>query len=67
MLKVKYLWVDGLRGEFAVLSGNALLVETTKQRKILALPKEIDYKGTMVVIRIPAILPEGFNLYKYTS
>lgn len=59
--------VDGLSGEFAVLSGNALLVETTKQRKILALPKEIDYKGTMVVIRIPAILPEGFNLYKYTS
>ena len=59
--------VDGLQGEFAVLSGNALLIQSTKQKKILVLPKEIDYKGTMVMVRIPNKLPEGFNLYKYTS
>lgn len=59
--------VDGLQGEFAVLSGNALLVQTAMQKKILALPKEIDYKGTMVVVKIPAVVPKDFNLYHYTS
>ena len=59
--------VDGLQGEFAVLSGNALLVQSATQKKILALPKEIDYKGTMVVVKIPAVVPKDFNLYHYTS
>ena len=59
--------VDGLHGEFAVLSGNALLVQSATQKKILDLPEEIDYKGTMIVIKIPATIPEGFNLYNYTS
>lgn len=59
--------VEGLRGEFAVMSGNALLLQSATQKKILSLPKEIDYKGTMVVVRIPAIVPEGFNLYNYTG
>ena len=35
--------------------------------KILDLPKEIDYKGTMIIIKIPAAIPYGFNLYNYTS
>lgn len=59
--------VDGLQGEFAVLSGNALLVQSATQKKILDLPKEIDYKGTMVIIRIPATIPEGFYFYNYTN
>ena len=54
--------VDGLHGEFAVLSGNALLLRTGTQKKILALPSEIDYKGTIVVVKIPAVLPKDFNL-----
>lgn len=59
--------VDGLHGEFAVLSGNALLLQSATQKKILDLPKEIDYKGTMIIIKIPAAIPYGFNLYNYTS
>ena len=59
--------VDGLQGEFAVLSGNALLVQSATQKKILALPEEIEYKGTMVVVKIPAVVPKDFNLYHYTS
>ena len=59
--------VEGLHGEFAVLSGNALLLRTGTQKKILALPPEIDYKGTIVVVKIPAVVPKDFNLYKYTS
>ena len=57
--------VDGLKGEFAVLSGNALLLLTANDRKILALPPEIDFKGTMIMVRIPAQMPDKFNLYDY--
>lgn len=59
--------VDGLHGEFAVLSGNALMLQVANIRKILALPAEIDFKGTMIMVRIPAEVPDGFNLYDYMS
>ena len=59
--------VDGLHGEFAVLSGNALMLQAANNRKILALPSEIDFKGTMIMVRIPAEVPDGFNLYDYMS
>lgn len=58
---------DGLRGEFAVLSGSALLIHMTGNSKILALPNEIDYKGTIIMVRIPANVPESFNMYDYIS
>ena len=56
---------EGLHGEFAVLSGNALLLHMTSDRKILALPPEIDFKGTMIMVRVPAQVPNGFNMYDY--
>lgn len=28
---------------------------------------EIDFKGTMIMVRIPAQVPDGFNLYNYMS
>ena len=45
--------VKGLGGEFAVLSGNALLLYSQDTKKILSLPSEIDFKGTMIIVRIP--------------
>ena len=59
--------VDGLHGEFALLSGNALMFQVPDKRAILALPQEIDFKGTMIMVRIPAQVPDGFNLYDYMS
>lgn len=59
--------VDGLHGEFAVLSGNALMLQVPNKRAILALPPEIDFKGTMIMVRIPVQVPEGFNIYNYMS
>lgn len=59
--------VDGLHGEFAVLSGNALMLDVPNKRAILSLPPEIDFKGTMIMVRIPAQVPDGFNLYNYMS
>ncbi len=59
--------VDGLHGEFAVLSGNALMLQVPSKRAILALPPEIDFKGTMIMVRIPAQVPNGFNPYNFMS
>lgn len=59
--------VEGLHGEFAALSGNALLLQMTNSRKILALPPEIDFKGTMIMVCIPAQVPNGFNMYDYMN
>ena len=59
--------VEGLHGEFAALSGNALLLQVQNKRKILALPHEVDFKGTMIMVRIPAQVPNGFTIYDYMS
>ena len=59
--------VEGLHGEFAVLSGSALMLQVPNKRAILALPPEIDFKGTMIMVRIPAEVPEGFNPYNFMS
>ena len=59
--------VEGLKGEFAVFSGNALLVQLAGKKEVLSLPKEIDFKGTMVIVRFPAHVPAEFDFYKYIS
>ena len=59
--------VNGLHGEFATLSGNALMLNSANKRQILSLPPEIDFKGTMIIATIPANVPTDFNLYNYMS
>ena len=59
--------VEGLLGEFAILSGNALMIHSANKKKIFTLPSEVDFKGTMVMVTIPATLPADFNIYNYTS
>ena len=58
--------VNGLHGEFATLSGNALMLNSVNKRQILSLPPEIDFKGTMILVTIPSKVPSDFNLYNYT-
>lgn len=58
---------EGLGGELAVLSGNALLVYLAGQKNILVLPKKVDFTGTMIIVRFPATIPNEFNLYNYTN
>jgi len=58
----------GLKGEFAIYSGNALFVQTPIESKLLELPDELDMQGTMVVVRIPTNnIPENYNFYEYIS
>ena len=59
--------VEGLKGEFAVFSGNALLIQFEGKKEVLSLPTEIDFKGTMVIVRFPAHVPAEFDFYKYIS
>jgi hypothetical protein len=59
--------VEGLKGEFAVFSGNALLIQFADRKGVLSLPKEIDFKGTMVIVKFPAHVPAEFDFYKYIS
>jgi len=58
----------GLKGEFAIYSGNALFVQTSNESKLLELPEELDLQGTMVVVRIPTNnISENYNFYEYIS
>lgn len=57
--------VEGLNGEFALFSGNALLFQFSERKKILSLPPETDFKGTMIIVRFPAMLPNNFSLYNF--
>lgn len=59
--------VNGLKGEFSVLSGNALMMHNPGKNIILSLPKEIDFKGTMIMVTFPSEVPTDFDIYKYTS
>ncbi|MCQ2129681.1 MAG: hypothetical protein MJZ08_09670 [Bacteroidaceae bacterium] len=57
--------VEGLGGQFCIFSGSALFLATPESKKILSLPDIIDWKGTMVIVRIPCEKPSDFNFYDY--
>ncbi|MCQ2310210.1 MAG: hypothetical protein MJZ64_00445 [Paludibacteraceae bacterium] len=58
---------DGLGGEIAIYSGNALLVQTPSDIKLLELPEQLDMKGTIIIARIPTDIPHNYNFYEYIS
>ena len=43
------------------------MVQFANKKEILSLPREIDFKGTMVIVRFPAQVPAVFDFYKYIS
>lgn len=59
--------VDGLKGTLALISGNALYINTGEKQVFVNLPKHIEWQGTTIVARIPNKFPESFNLYDYIS
>lgn len=58
---------NGLKGEFAIYSGNALFYQTPNDIKLLELPEQLDVKGTVIVARIPTAVPDNYNFYDYIS
>lgn len=59
--------VDGLKGQFGLFSGNALYLKTVNDKKIIALPDGMEWKGTIVMARIPLSIPENYNFYDYIA
>lgn len=59
--------IDGLAGDFTIISGNALYVNTAGKQQIIGLPDTIEWQGTTIVVRIPIDSPTDFNLYNYIA
>lgn len=59
--------VKGLNGEYFLFSGSAFYLQSENFEQICTLPKQYRWNGTIVVMRIPLILPEDFDLYKYVG
>ena len=59
--------VNGLGGEFSIISGKALYIENVSTSQIFSLPENVEWAGTMIAVRIPMNVPETFNIYDYIS
>jgi low affinity Fe/Cu permease len=53
----------GLNGDFAIMSGNALYISSID--KLIELPEQLDWKGTLVLAIIPTDIPSTFSFYDY--
>lgn len=58
---------EGLNGTFAILSGNALMINLRGNMQVASLPVELEWPGTCIIIRIPLDTSNNFNLYNYIS
>ena len=47
--------IDGLDGQFIMISGNAMYMRNKNIDKFIALPNQIYWKGTIIALRIPYI------------
>ncbi len=65
--KSRKLVVDGLGGEFFLLSGSAFARHDSRGETVIDLPGDLRWNGTAVLIKIPTSVPNNFNLYKYIS
>lgn len=59
--------VEGLQGSFAIISGNALYLNTGDNQRLISLPEQIEWQGTTIIARIPNKMPQSFNIYDYIS
>lgn len=57
--------VQGLGGEFFLMTGNALFVYTNEFEQIIELDVKQAWNGTILAINIPMVAPQGFNYVDY--
>lgn len=57
--------VEGLKGEYFLLSGSAMYVYTNVFEQIIPLNRNTYWPGTMLSLRIPKTVPVGFNYSNY--
>jgi len=58
--------IDGLSGNFVMLSGNALFLKSKLVDQFLALPDIATWQGTIVAMRIPYV-NENFNYINFVE
>lgn len=61
----KNMLVDGLKGAFFMLSGNAFHRHDNDNSVFIRLPKSINWEGTIILLRIPIYVDEQFDYMKY--
>lgn len=65
--KSRKVIVEGLKGEFLLLSGGAFFRHDANGETMVDLPGDIRWNGTMALLKIPTIEPAGFDIYNYIS
>lgn len=63
----KSMLVNGLKGAFFMLSGNAFHRYDSDEKIYINLPKELNWNGTIVLLKIPVDAPDGFNYIDYLN
>ena len=54
----KNMLIEGLKGSFIMMSGNALHIYNSKDRRFIGMPHDIRWKGTIIALRIPYVNKE---------
>ncbi len=57
--------VNGLKGKFLIMSGNAFFIQTAEREEVVTLPDSIHVQGCYIALRIPILDQKEFNLYNY--
>ncbi len=63
----KNMLVNGLKGEFFILSGGAFHRHDRNGEVTVTLPKNLNWGGTIVLLKIPLTESDGFNYLKYAE
>lgn len=63
--KSREIIINGLGGEFFILSGGAFFRHDINGETLVDLPESIRWDGTVVLLKLPTIIPKGFNIYNH--
>lgn len=65
--KSREIIINGLGGEFFILSGGAFFRHDINGETLVDLPESIRWNGTVVLLKIPTIIPKDFDIYNHIS
>ena len=61
------LIVNGLGGEFYILSGSAFVRYDSNGESVADLPQDYRWNGTLILLKIPTGITNDFDIYQYIS
>lgn len=61
----KDMLTRGLNGKYFLFSGNVFNIHTANQHTVTELPTHVFWKGAYACMRIPSLVPQGFNPADY--